>query len=216
MRPSAFVARHALPAAILLTLAGCGDSSEQFTTHGLVAPPARCLADPRTLGNAERLDPIDEGNGCEIPNPWRMTSVAGVELSQPATINCSVAGPLADWVNNVVQPAANEAFGERVTVVDVAASYSCRARNNKRGARMSEHGFGNAIDISAFTLESGRKVEVKGSWIKPSDERDFLGAVREEACGVFKTVLGPGSDRYHNDHFHLDLATRRSGRSYCK
>ncbi|MGE3831226.1 MAG: extensin family protein [Parvibaculaceae bacterium] len=181
-----------------------------------MAPPAQCLSDPRTLGNAERLDPIDEGNGCQIPNPWRMTSIAGVELSQPATINCSVAGPLSDWINNVVQPAANDAFGERVTVVGVAASYSCRPRNNQRGARMSEHGFGNAIDISSFTLESGRKVDVRGSWIKPSDENRFLSGVREEACGMFKTVLGPGSDSHHKDHLHLDLATRKSGRAYCK
>jgi hypothetical protein len=215
MRPSA-LARHALAAAVLLVLAACGESSTQFTTKGLMAPPAQCLSDPRTLGNAERLDPIDEGNGCQIPNPWRMTSIAGVELSQPATINCSVAGPLSDWINNVVQPAANDAFGERVTVVGVAASYSCRPRNNQRGARMSEHGFGNAIDISSFTLESGRKVDVRGSWIKPSDENRFLSGVREEACGMFKTVLGPGSDSHHKDHLHLDLATRKSGRAYCK
>ena len=215
MRLSA-LARQASIAAVAAVLASCGESSTQFTTKGLMAPPIQCLADPRTLGNAERLEPINEGNGCKIPNPWRMTSVAGVELSQPATINCSVAQPLADWIDNIVQPAANDAFGERVTVVNVAASYSCRPRNNKRGARMSEHGFGNAIDISGFTLESGRKISVEGSWIKPSDEKSFLGAVREEACGVFKTVLGPGSDRHHNDHFHLDLATRKSGRAYCK
>jgi hypothetical protein len=215
MRSSALT-RPAAVVAVLVVLGGCGESSKQFTTHGLIAPPAQCLADPRSLGNAEKIGEIDEGNGCRVPNAWRMTSVAGVELSQPAVINCSVAGPLSDWVDNVVQPAANDAFGERVTVVDVVASYSCRARNNKRGARMSEHGFGNAIDIAAFTLESGRRVDVKGSWIKPSDEKRFLAAVREEACGMFKTVLGPGSDRYHSDHFHLDLARRKSGGSYCK
>lgn len=201
--------------AILATLAACGDASQQFTTVGLIAPPIHCLTDPRILGEAEKLDPIDEGNGCQVPNPWRMHSVAGVQLSQPATLNCSVTQPLYDWMNGTVQPAAQSAFGAPVTGITVAASYSCRARNNKRGARMSEHGFGNAIDISSFTLADGRKITVKQGWRGEGDEREFLRQVRRDACGEFMTVLGPGTDRHHGDHFHLDLANRRSGKTYC-
>lgn len=197
-------------------LSACGDGSKQFTTEGLVAPPIYCLTDPRILGDAERLDPIDEGNGCQVPNPWRMYSVANVQFSQPATLNCSVTQPLYDWMSATVQPAAQAAFGENVTAISVASSYSCRARNNKRGARMSEHGFGNAIDIASFTLADGRKITVKQGWRGDDDERTFLREIRKDACGEFMTVLGPGSDRYHGDHFHLDLASRRSGKAYCK
>lgn len=203
-------------AALLAILSACGDGSKQFSTEGLIAPPIHCLTDPRILGEAERLDPIDEGNGCQVPNPWKMYSVASVQLSQPATLNCSVTQPLHDWMNGTVQPAAQAAFGENVTAITVAASYSCRARNNKRGARMSEHGFGNAIDISSFTLADGRKITVKQGWRGDGDERDFLREIRHDACGEFMTVLGPGSDRHHGDHFHLDLANRRSGKAYCK
>lgn len=206
----------ALSAGILAMLSACGDGSKQFTTEGLIAPPIHCLTDPRILGEAEKLDPIDEGNGCQVPNPWKMYSVAGVQLSQPATLNCSVTQPLHDWMNGTVQPAAGQAFGSQVTGITVAASYSCRARNNKRGAKMSEHGFGNAIDISSFTLADGRKVTVKNGWRGEGDEREFLRQIRQDACGEFMTVLGPGSDRYHGDHFHLDLASRRSGQAYCK
>jgi hypothetical protein len=79
---------------------------------------------------------------------------------------------------------------------------------------MSEHGFGNAIDISAFTLESGRKVKVEqGFWGSRSEAR-FLEDVRGDACGQFHTVLGPGSDKHHEDHIHLDMQNRRS--VYCK
>jgi len=201
--------------AVFATLAACGDASQQFTTVGLIAPPIHCLTDPRILGEAEKIDPIDEGNGCQVPNPWRMYSVAGVQFSQPATLNCSVTQPLHDWMIGTVQPAAQSSFGAQVTGITVAASYSCRARNNKQGARMSEHGFGNAIDISGFTLADGRKITVKQGWGGAGDERTFLRQIRRDACGEFMTVLGPGSDRSHGDHFHLDLANRRSGQTYC-
>lgn len=205
----------AVVTAVLAMLSACGDGSKQFTTEGLIAPPIYCLTDPRILGDAEKLDPIDEGNGCQVPNPWRMYSVANVQLSQPAILNCSVTEPLHDWVGAVVQPAAQGVFGENVTAIGIAGSYSCRARNNKRGARMSEHGFGNAIDISSFTLADGRKITVKQGWRGEDDERAFLREIRKDACAEFMTVLGPGYNRQHNDHFHLDLASRRSGKAYC-
>jgi hypothetical protein len=209
--------RAAVMCGLLSALSACGDSSnQQFTTRGLVAPSALCATDPRSLGDARRLSEIDEGNGCEIPKPYEMYSIANVQFSQPATLNCGMAAPLNDWMIQRVQPSAQSTFGESVVAIDVAASYSCRARNNKRGARMSEHGFGNAIDISAFTLESGRKISVQQGWRGSSSERAFLRVVRAEACGEFHTVLGPGSDRHHSDHLHLDLANRSSGRLYCK
>jgi hypothetical protein len=206
----------AIGTAFLAMLSACGDGSKDFTTEGLIAPPIYCLTDPRILGDAEKLDPINKGNGCQVPNPWRMYSVAGVTFSQPAILNCSVTQPLHDWMGAVVQPAAQAAFGENVTAIGIAGSYSCRAMNNRRGARMSEHGFGNAIDISSFMLADGRRVTVKQGWRGDDDERDFLREIRKDACAEFMTVLGPGSDRHHGDHFHLDLANRRSGRAYCK
>jgi hypothetical protein len=208
--------RIKIVAAALLAamLAACGDSGPSFTTRGLTVPNFKCSVDPRSVGEAERIDDIDEGNGCMVENAWRMHSVAGVRFSQPAIVNCGVVGPLNQWINTAVQPAAQRAFGESVVAVDVAASYSCRARNNRHGAKMSEHGFGNAIDISAFTLESGRKVKVeRGFWGSRSEAR-FLEDVRGDACGQFHTVLGPGSDKHHEDHIHLDMQNRRS--VYCK
>ncbi|CAN5150317.1 hypothetical protein BH10PSE7_BH10PSE7_40560 [soil metagenome] len=199
----------------LAALSACGDSSKDFTTRGLVAPSSICTVDPRVLGDARRLSEIDEGNGCEVPKPFEMRSIANVQFSQPAIVNCGMAEPLNDWMTHRVQPAAQTTFGESVVSVDIAASYSCRARNSKRGARMSEHGFGNAIDIAAFTLESGRKVTVEDGWRDSSGERNFLREVRSDACGDFHTVLGPG-DAHHDDHFHLDLANRPSGKLYCK
>jgi hypothetical protein len=141
-------------------------------------------------------------------------SIAGVDLENGATLNCSVVGPLNNWISGVAQPAALVAFGEPIQSTRVVASYGCRARNGVRGAKMSEHGFGNAIDLSEFTLASGRKVTVLRGWRGKPEEREFLRNLHRGACEHFSTVLGPPSDRHHQDHFHLDLAPRKS--SYCR
>lgn len=203
-------------AALAAVLAACSSGNRtNFETEGLIAPPAQCTVKPSDVGLAERLRAIDEGNGCEVSNPWRVHSLANVNFSRPATLNCGMANPLNDWLQNVVEPAAQRSFSESVVSVDIAASYSCRPRNNQSGARMSEHGYGNAIDIAAFTLESGRKVTVLAGWNGSSAEQGFLRLVRQDACNDFMTVLGPGSDRHHRDHIHLDLQNRRSGKHYC-
>lgn len=201
-----------------MVLAACSGSRNKtyFETEGLRAPDPSCPVKPSSLGDATRMSKINEGNGCYVPDPWRITSIGGVGFSQPATLNCGMALPLNDWLANTVQPAARKTFGEDVVAVDVAASYSCRPRNNVRGAKMSEHGYGNAIDIAAFTLESGRKVTVLDGWRGSRAERAFLDSVHDEACGEFHTVLGPDADRAHRNHLHLDLQNRRSGSRYCR
>jgi hypothetical protein len=200
---------------LAVLLAACSSSRTSFETRGLIAPPQACMVQPSAIGLAEKLRAIDEGNGCEVPNPWLVRSLSNVAFSEAATLNCGMADPLNDWLQIVVEPAAQRRFGESVISIDIAASYSCRPRNNVSGARMSEHGFGNAIDIAAFTLESGRKVTVRDGWQGPADERDFLRLVRARACDTFMTVLGPGSDSEHRDHFHLDMQQRQSGEHYC-
>ncbi len=93
-----------------------------------------------------------------------------------------------------------------VVGIDVAASYSCRPRNNVLGAKLSEHGYANALDVSGFTLADGRKISVKRDWSGAEVEQVYLRTVHRGACQYFTTVLGPDHDRAHNDHFHLDLA----------
>jgi hypothetical protein len=205
-----------LVAAVALT--ACSDSGSQkyFETKGLRAPESACLIDPRSLGQVQPASDIHESSGCEVRHRYDVQSLAGVQFSQTATMNCGLTAPLNDWLGNAVQNSAQDAFGERVVAIDVAASYSCRPRNNKRGAKMSEHGYGNAIDIAAFTLESGRQVSVLKDYYGSSDSRRFLRQIRGEACGEFATVLGPGSDANHRDHIHLDLQNRRSGNAYCR
>jgi hypothetical protein len=204
--------------AALMALAACSDDTpiKRFETKGLIAPTDACSSDPSRRGDVERIADIDMGNGCVVHNAYRVRGLSGVAFNQPITFNCGVANTTATWLEKVVQPAANDAFGERVVGVDVPDGYSCRPRNNVRGAKLSEHGMGNAVDISAFTLESGRKVTVEQGWWGEGDSKTFLRQVRADACGPFKTVLGPGADSHHKDHIHLDLQHHRSGGSYCR
>lgn len=145
-------------------------------------------------------------SGCGIAEPVRVTSVSGVRLSQPATLDCDTARALNRWVETGLQPA----FGRtKVVELQVAAHYICRSRNNIKGGKISEHGRGKAIDIAAVTLENGKTMAVLGGFGKE------LRRAYKAGCGIFGTTLGPGSDGFHEDHMHFDTASHRSG-PYCR
>jgi len=143
--------------------------------------------------------------GCGVPDAVRVSQVSGVRLSQAATIDCDTARALNTWVSEVVQPA----YKDRVVELRIAAHYICRSRNNIRGAKVSEHGKGKAVDISAFVLSNGRTLPVEGGFDRT------MRRVHKGACGIFKTTLGPGSDGFHEDHLHFDTSDRRGG-AYCR
>jgi hypothetical protein len=143
--------------------------------------------------------------GCGVEDPVAVTSVSGVRLTQTATVDCSIAKALNSWVDEVAQPA----FDGKLVEMQVAAHYICRGRNNKKGAKISEHGKGRAIDISAFVLSNGKVLTVASNYNK------LMRRIYKAACPYFRTTLGPGSDGYHEDHFHFDTSAR-SGGSYCR
>jgi hypothetical protein len=157
---------------------------------------------------------------CGALRPFEVAALSGgrVQLSPAATLRCPMIPSLDRWMAEVVQPAARSHFGMRVTELKVLSSYSCRPMNGVYGAKLSEHGHANAIDIGAFRLESGQWVAVKTGWRGSTVEASFLRAVHDGGCRFFSTVLGPNADAYHQDHFHLDLARHgRDGTSrICK
>ena len=167
--------------------------------------------DPAIRGTALAAIPA-RLDGCGLEEGVRVRAVAGVALSSPVDIDCPTARALKRWVETGVEPAIGRRGGG-VVALSVAASYSCRPRNNVRGARVSEHGRGRAIDISGYVLANGTAVSVLKGWGSQAHGR-ALSAMRRAACGPFNTVLGPGSDRYHRDHLHLDTARGRG--PYCR
>ncbi len=181
-------------------------------------------ADPAPKGKAKKEKPSRKGSvcgvaaikgepiapikgkvkGCGLKDGVRVTSVSGVALSTPATIDCATAKALNTWVEAVLQPA----YGGKVTELKIAAHYICRTRNNQKGAKISEHGRGKAIDIAGFELASGKVLSVQGNFDKT------MRKVHKGACGIFNTTLGPGSDGFHEDHLHFDTASGRG--PYCR
>ena len=134
-----------------------------------------------------------------------------VPLNPPAVLRCAMAEALAHFMRNDVAPAAAELGAPLASVVNYD-SYDCRGRNRAAGAKTSEHGKGNAIDIRAIKLSNGTVVE----FTSPIVSTEFRERVRVAACGRFSTVLGPGSDGYHESHVHLDLAERNRGYKMCQ
>ncbi len=166
--------------------------------------------------------PIGNQGGCGAPAPIEITEIAGVTLSPPAIVTCSMAARLHDWITAEVQPAAQKTLKTKVTGISTASSYVCRRRNNSSSGKLSEHGKANALDMSGFTFAKAKGVVVEGGWgdvlrkIGLSKEGGFLFAARQGACKHFSTVLGPGSDAHHGDHFHVDAIARKNDYRICK
>lgn len=153
-------------------------------------------------------------SGCGIrKDAIKLYSVAGVTLSQPAVMECDTANALKKWVEGGMENSVGR-YGGGVVELKVAAGYSCRTRNSRPGAKISEHGKGRAIDISGFKLKNGDTITVLNDWGKGKKGR-ILKKIHAKACGPFGTVLGPKSDRHHQDHFHFDVAKHRGG-PYCR
>jgi hypothetical protein len=171
------------------------------------------------------LDPIGEAGGCGAPAPIEITAVDGVTLTPPATETCAMAAALAAWIKDDVQPAARKRLGTEVTEIRTATSYACRRRNNGSSGKMSEHSKANALDMSGFTFAKTKDVTVGGkdNWgegllgaVGLSKGGSFLDDIRKSACRHFTTVLGPGSDPYHGDHFHVDVLQRKGDYRICQ
>lgn len=184
--------------------------------NAMPADEHTCRAQLNVLGvDYDELPEIEGEGQCGIANPIRVTSLgAGIELAPDAVMNCATAENAAQLIRNVAVPAARSGFGAELTRVRHASAYVCR--NRASGKKISEHAKGNALDISAFILDDGRVIDVVAYGPANKPERRFMQAVRRAACGPFKTVLGPGTDADHAEHFHFDLAERRNGSTYCR
>jgi hypothetical protein len=163
----------------------------------------------------------EHARGLEAPpgrpvEPARHAPAVPVAVNPPATLACPVISELDRWIAGAVQPAAMRWFGSPVAEIKQISAYSCRGMNGNSRAPISEHAFGNALDIAAFTLADGRTITVKNGWRGLPEEQGFLRDVQAAACDQFSTVLAPGSNVYHYDHIHVDLMRRSSARSICQ
>ncbi len=190
-----------------LQLAPPGDPYANREAHAAMAPhddPYRYRG-PQTAP----AGPAPFGQAAQTP----MVSTA--TLTPGATLACPVVSALDHWITDAVQPAAMHWFMSPVVEIKQISAYSCRGMNGQWGAPISEHAFGNALDVAAFTLADGRRITVRDGWHGLPAEQGFLRDVEAAACERFTTVLAPGSNAFHYDHIHVDLMRHASGNRIC-
>ncbi|KFB09534.1 extensin family protein [Nitratireductor basaltis] len=157
--------------------------------------------------------PVKAPGACSLPHPLKVTALSPhIAVAPAAIINCQTARAAALLMQTTGQKTALAHLGAPIARIRNASGYVCRRRNGQK--RLSEHAYGNALDISRFTLSDGRRIDVRS--YRASAERKFLKSIQSKACGIFKTVLGPGSDADHADHFHFDMRERSNGSTWCK
>jgi len=203
--------------AVLAPLSGCGlgGGGPDFVAK---YEPWRAIEERQCLASGvvrqspfvQTRSALGGPSACGAEQPFVVSGTAGgrVQMRPAATLRCPMIPAVDHWVRSVVDAAARYYYGVPVDSLKVAASYGCRPINHISGARLSEHGHANAIDISEFHFANGHMVSVKSGWWGDERERAFLRAVHRGACDTFTTVLGPLADQNHHDHFHLDLARR--------
>jgi hypothetical protein len=174
-------------------------------------PPLVPRAAPRLSPDPEERVPLGPARG-----PTVTASIGPVEVKPAATLACPLVSTLDKWIMTAVQPAALRWFRQPVVEIKQISAYSCRGMNGNAYAHISEHAFGNALDIAEFALADGRKVSVQYGWHGAPDEQGFLHDVQAAACEEFTTVLAPGANVYHYNHIHVDLMRRASGRRICE
>ena len=134
-----------------------------------------------------------------------------VAVKPAAILRCTMASAIADWVRKDMVPLA-ASLGSTISDLDNFDSFECRGRNRVVGAMLSEHGKANALDVRAIKLADGQSIGLTDRTLS----RDVRERVLRSVCARFSTVLGPGSDWYHEDHIHLDLAQRRNDYRICQ
>jgi hypothetical protein len=185
--------------------------------HGLAEEADAACRDALTaLGVTFTVPDRVEGKGqCHVPNPVQLTSLAAaegrVELPGRPLLNCRFAERFSTWLADVASPVVTSGTGETLAAVSTGPGYECRGRNGDSSAKISEHAFGNAVDIDGLVLSGGTRVEIADVAETHHRFRRVLSALRVSGCGYFTTVLGPGANAAHASHFHFDLG--RHGKS---
>ncbi|WP_373506589.1 extensin family protein [Thiocapsa sp.] len=152
------------------------------------------------------LDDSTPAANCPLRNTVRVQA-SGLKFNSSFIATCPLAAAFALFEQHHLQPAAHEAFGQPVALIEHVGSFACRRIAGSQ--RQSEHASANALDIVGFRLADGRRISVLRAWPGNGDEARFLRRVHEGACASFNSVLGPEYNAAHRDHFHMDMGRFR-------
>src|SRR3982075_430112 len=203
------------PAAAKQPPAGAEKPAEQAAPAP--PPPSACrLALTDEIAIAPSIPDIHDAGGCGGEDLVRLEAVVLpdkhlVSVKPAAILRCAMASAIADWIRTDMAPLAAN-LGSVISDLDNFNSFECRGRNRVLGARLSEHGRANALDVRALKLANGQSISLTDRTVS----RGLRESVLHSVCTRFSTVLGPGSDWYHEDHIHLDLMERRNNYKICQ
>ena len=180
------------------------------------APSACRLALSEAVAIAPSIPDIHGAGGCGGEDLVRLEAVVlpdkgRVTVKPAAILRCAMAWAIADWIRTDMAPLARS-LGSTITDLDNFDSFECRGRNRVAGAALSEHGRANALDVRSVKLADGRSIALTDRTVP----RELRESVLRSVCARFATVLGPGSDWYHEDHIHLDLMERHNNYKICQ
>ncbi|WP_332119438.1 extensin family protein [Azorhizobium caulinodans] len=203
-----------------LLLTGCRFDMFQRREPWRAQAEEKCIAEGGVTPSVyiEPMRSIDGPGACGMEHPFKVAALndGTVGIEPKATLACPMVREVDAWIAQVVQPAAMAWMGAPVVAIKQMSSYSCRGMNGQPGAKISEHAFGNALDVGGFRFANGVDISVKNGWKGPPEARGFLLQVQAGACEAFTTVLAPGSNIFHYDHIHVDLMRRNNPRLICK
>lgn len=213
-------------AALGLVLAGCSMFEPKPVRPAWREQAEKaCIAERKVKASAyiQQASEIDGPGICGMTRPFRVTALqnGAVQFNSTSTLDCPMIAALDQWLAETVQPIAQARFGQPVAQINSMGAYSCRRMNGGSTGRLSEHAFGNALDIGGFVLADGRTITIVRDWTRGDEQTQaFLRDIHAGACETFTTVLSPGSNAFHYNHIHIDLAmhgmTRGGPRRVCK
>lgn len=214
--------RHTVLLAFTIALAACGGreiaDTPRLTSDSFKSTDARmCLSDLKAKSvRFSALPNQSFGGGCRIIDTVKLMDF-GTETTNLGAMTCPLAANFTAWAKHAVRPAGKQYLGSDVVRIETFGTYSCRNVNGGRSGKLSQHAFGNAVDISAFVLRDGRRISVLNGWRGQPEEREFLRRLHQSACKRFGTVLGPDYNNAHANHFHFDMAqSMKDGSSFCR
>jgi hypothetical protein len=187
-----------------------------FNSADVTGEPTECDKRIQTIAAVEPLPRLIGPNACGGSDMLRLEAAlrpdgARIELKPAPVLRCEFAESVVAWLRDEAAPRADR-LGAPLRTVETYDDFECRARNRVSGAKLSEHGKGNAVDLRSFVLADGRVLGLTDT----SVAKDFRDELRDSACHRFTTVLGPGADAQHESHIHLDLIARNQGYRMCQ
>lgn len=185
----------------------------------IAADMGDCVTALKSLGVTFTAQASNVSDGsCTVVNPVMLDEMkAGthtIRFPDKPLLNCKFALAFTRWVKEHGDPIVMADAKSPLAKLYTGPGYQCRGRNGDSSAKISEHGYGNAVDVTDFTLADGRTFQVSEAPNSSSSAYATLRDLRASGCTVFTTVLGPGANAAHASHFHFDLGTHGKSGTY--